>query len=578
MPATNRDVATIFEELADLLEIQGANPFRVRAYRGAARTVSSLPRSVADLVSEGADLTELSGIGKDLAAKVTEIVDTGTLAQLTDLKKEVSPELAMMLRIPGLGPKRVATLRAELGIDTLEKLEEAAASGRIAHIEGFGQKTQQKILDGLAEAAEEEKRTTLAEADQVVQPYLAYLKRGPGIERLVVAGSYRRRRETVGDLDILATGSDGPRLIEHFVRYDSVKTVVSQGDTRSTVVLRSGMQVDLRVVPQTSYGAALLYFTGSKDHNVALRKRAVANSIKLNEYGAFREEKGGGTATRIAGETEEEIYALFGMPLIAPELRENRGELEAATTDGLPHLVTRADLQGDLHVHTTASDGKATLEQMVNKARELGYAYIAITDHAKYLGIYNGLDAERLARQAEAIDALNEQYPDIEILKGSEVDILEDGSLALADEALAALDVVVASVHTQFGLSRQQQTERIIRAMDNPHVHIIGHPTGRMLNQRAAYPVDMEQLVEAALERGVFIEINSQPARLDMSDIQAKMARDMGLLVPVNTDAHATHHLDFVRFGIDQARRGWLRKGDVLNTRTLKQLRSLLKR
>ena len=590
MPVTNSDVASIFEQVADLLDIQGANEFRVRSYRTAAQTISSLSRSVTDIVEAGDDLTGISGIGDDLAGKITEIVETGSLDQLQDLEQEVPPDLAEMLRLPALGPKRVATLREELEIDAMEKLEEAAVSGRISEVEGFGEKTREKILEGL-EGADEDERTKLAEADQLVEPVLDWLEEGPGVDRIVVAGSYRRRKETVGDLDILATASDGEKLIAHFVEYDNVEDVISQGETRSSVTLRSGLQVDLRVVPEESYGAALLYFTGSKDHNVALRKIAVDEGIKLNEYGAFRTENDNGEdgnggngdehpsdEARIAGETEEELYELFDLPYIVPELRENRGELDAAAGGELPDLIERGDIRGDLHMHTTDSDGRASIEEMAEKAVDLGYDYIAVTDHSDYLGVYDGLDEDDLAAQGERIDELNDEVDEIIILKGCEVDVLADGSLALDDDALETLDVVVASAHTKLDLSRDKQTERFIRAMDHPAVTIIGHPTGRILGERHPCEVDLERLVEEALERGVFLELNGQPSRLDMDDIHLKMARDKGLPVPISTDAHDTHHLDFMRFGIDQARRGWLEKDDVLNTRSLKQLREFLDR
>ncbi len=396
MPVYNSDVANLFNQVADLLEIEGANPFRVRAYRNAARTIATLSKSVADMIEEGQDLTELPGVGEDLAGKIEEIVNTGGLAQLEEIKQRTPPELAEMLNIAGLGPKRVGTIYKELGVTSLEELEQAAESGQIRELHGLGEKIEQKILEDVRERGERgEQRTRLDVAEQVAKPLATYLENVDGVERVAVAGSYRRRKETVGDLDILVTGQDGAKIIQHFVDYEDVEEVVSQGETRSTVVFRSGLQVDLRVVPQESYGAALLYFTGSKAHNITLRNMAVDQGLKVNEYGVFEDEK------RIAGETEEEMYGLFDLPYIAPELREDRGEIEAARRGELPALVTLEDIRGDLQSHTQASDGRATLEEMARAAQERGYEYLAVTDHSAYIGVTQGLDAEDLAQRIE---------------------------------------------------------------------------------------------------------------------------------------------------------------------------------
>lgn len=571
MPVYNSDVVEIFNEVADLLDIEGANQYRVRAYRNAARTISTLAADVVEMVNEGQDLTGLEGIGEDLAGKIEEIVKTGGLAQLEEIRQRTPPELAEMLRIPSLGPKRVKKVHEELDVTTVEGLREAAEEGEIQALEGLGEKTQQRILEGL-EQLEEEERTLLSVAEEFVSPLVDHLKDTQGVEQVAVAGSYRRRKETVGDLDILATGEEGEKIIERFAEYEDVADVVSQGETRSTVILRRGLQVDLRVVARQSYGAALLYFTGSKAHNIALRNRALDRGWKVNEYGVFEEEE------RIAGGSESEIYELLDLDYVEPELRENRGEIEAAYQGKLPRLVTLDDLRGDLQSHTTSSDGHDSLGDMAAAAQERGYEYLAITDHSQYVGVTQGLDADELAEQVDEIDRLNDQFDGFRLLKSIEVDILEDGSLDLPDEALKKLDLVICSVHSRFNLSRDKQTERIIRAMDNPHVNILAHPTGRRLGERQGYEVDMERLLDAALERGCYLEVNAQPDRLDLDDVHCKMAKERGLKLAISTDAHRASELDSMRFGVGQARRGWLERDDVLNTRRWQDLRQLLRR
>jgi len=572
LPIHNSEVADVFSQVADLLEIEGANEFRVRAYRKAARTIGGYPRSMADLLDEGQDLTELSGIGEDLAGKIQEIVQTGGLAQLEEIKQRTPAGLTQMLKVEGLGPKRVQQLYEELGITNLTQLEEAAKNGQIQGLDGFGPRTEQNILRELSRKDLEGGRTRLNVAEEMARPLVAYLESVEGVTRVEVAGSYRRRKETVGDLDVLAISEAGEETIRRFVEYEDVDEVLSQGETRSTVVFRSGLQVDLRVVPQESYGAALFYFTGSKDHNIAVRNVALDQGLKVNEYGVFRDEE------LIAGETEEEIYGLFDLPYIPPELREDRGELAAAREGRLPTLVSLDDIRGDLQMHTTGSDGDASLEEMARAALERGYEYLAITDHSPRVAVARGLDAEALARQIDEIDHLNDELAGITILKAIEVDILEDGSLDLPDDILTRLDLRICSVHSYLGLSREKQTERIIRAMDNRNFNILAHPTGRRIGERPPYDVDLERVMVAALERGCFLEINAHPERLDLNDVQAKMARDMGLKLAINTDAHSVPELDFMRYGVGQARRGWLEADEVLNTRSWADLRRLLVR
>ncbi len=572
MPVYNSDVAKIFNRVADLLEIEGANEFRVRAYRNAARTVSTMSDTVADRVEAGEDLTEMEGIGEDLAAKIEEIVKTGDLKQLEEIEQRTPPALAEMLDVAGLGPKRVQKLYRELDVTSIEDLRQAAKAHRVRELEGLGETIEQKVLDDLNEMDQREARTRLDVAEELVGPLVAYLKEIEGVEQVAVAGSYRRRKETVGDLDILATGSDGERIIDRFADYEDVETVLSQGETRSSVKLRTGLQVDLRVVASESYGAALLYFTGSKAHNIALRNMALEQDLKINEYGVYQGEEW------IAGETEEDIYGRFDLPVIEPELRENRGELEAAAEGTLPHLITLEDIRGDLQMHTQASDGHDTLKAIAEAARDMGYEYIAITDHSARVAVTQGLDAEALDRRIDEIDQLNEEMKNLRILKGIEVDILEDGSLDLPDEALEKLDVVVASVHIKFDRPREEQTERIIRAMDTPHVHILAHPTGRIIGERQPYELDMERLMEAARERGCVLELNAYPDRLDLNDIHCKIAKEMGVKIAISTDAHRVDHLKMMRYGVGQARRGWLEPEDVVNTRTWSDLADILKR
>ena len=567
----NAEVATAFEEMADLLEIEGANPFRVRAYRFAARTLRDLPAEVGEMVAKGEDLTSLPGIGDDLAGKIKEILATGTAAALEAQRKRVPATLTELLRIPGLGPKRVKTLAHELKIRSLSELQTAAQAGRVRTVAGFGEKTEQHTLDALATRLAEAPRVQRAVAIPYAEALVAYLEQSSGVSRVIAAGSYRRGLETIGDLDILVTAPAGRTVMDRFVAYQEVRDVLAHGATKSSVRLQSGLQVDLRVVPQESYGAALLYFTGSKAHNVVLRQLAQQRGLKLNEYGVFRGDK------PVAGETEESVYASLGLPWIPPELREGRGEIDAAKAGRLPHLVDLQDLKGDLHAHTRATDGRNSLPEMAEAARLRGLRYFAITDHSRRLTMAKGLDSTRLLQQMEDIDQLNATLSGVTILKGIEVDILEDGSLDLPDEVLGRLDLVVGAVHSRFNLSNRRQTERIMKAMDHPHFSILAHPSGRLIGRREPYDVDMLRIIRKARERRCFLEINAHPERLDLTDIHCRMAKDEGVLLAVNTDAHSMLDLENARFGVGQARRGWLEKSDVLNTRSYAELRKLLK-
>jgi DNA polymerase (family X) len=570
--AGNAAIAAIFDQIADLLDIQSANPFRVRAYRNAARTIGDLGTDVTTFITRGMPLTDIPGIGEDLANKIQEILDTGSCEFLQRLEKDVPPAITQLLRVPGLGPKRVKTLWHDLDIQTLEQLLQAAQAQRIRDLPGFGEKTEQKILEAVQQRLAESPRVKLAVAAQTAEALAAWLRASQAVAEVCICGSYRRMRETVGDLDLVATAQDAAQAMERFLAYSEIGQILGRGTTRSTIILKSGMQVDLRVVPAESWGAALQYFTGSKAHNIVVRRMAQDKELKLNEYGVFQGEK------RIAGESEESVYAAVGLPWIPPELREDRGEIEAALKGELPALVELRDLKGDLHAHTKASDGHHALEEMARSAQENGLEYLAITEHSKRLTVAHGFDPVRLAKQGAEIDRLNEKLSGFTLLKGIEVDILEDGTLDLPDSVLAKLDVVVVAVHSRFELPRAKQTERILKALDHPHVHILAHPTGRLLEARPPYEVDMEKIIRRAKARGVALEVNAHPDRLDLADMHCRMAKDEGALLCINSDAHSPFELDLLRFGVGQARRGWIEKREVLNSRGLAQLDKLLRR
>ena len=572
MAVDNAEIAELFNRYADLLEIQDANPFRVRAYRNAARVVGGSSRSMADLVAEGRDLDELPGIGKDLAAKIETIVHTGALPQLAQLERRVPRALGDLMKLPGLGPKRVKTLYRELGIRSFEDLQRAIRTGALLTLRGFGTRTATRIEAALESRGATPQRFKLADAEQVAEPLLVYLRRIEGVKVVVVAGSYRRRRDTVGDLDILVTATRDAKVMPAFVAYDAVAEVLSEGRTRASVRLRNGMQVDLRLVPEASYGAALYYFTGSRAHNIAVRRLAVARGLKVNEYGVHRDGR------RIAGRSEEDVLACVDLPYIPPELREDRGEIEAARANRLPALIELRDIRGDLHAHTNASDGRATLESMANAARELGHAYLAIADHSSRVRVAHGLDARRFREQFAAIDKLNARFRGFRLLKGAEVDILADGRLDLPDALLAEMDVVVAAVHERLDLPDDKQTNRVLRALDNRRMHILAHPATRLINERPECAMQFDKVFAAAAERGVAMEINAHPDRLDLDDIHARAARTAGCRIVISTDAHDTAGLANLRFGIDQARRAWLAREEVLNTLPLDGLLAAFKR
>ncbi len=570
MALSNSEIAAIFNQMADLLEIKGANPFKVRAYRNAARTVQNLGKSLEDLVENGMDLTKLPGIGEDLSDAIHEILRTGRFSKLEALKQQMPEGLDKLLAIEGLGPKRIRLLYDTFGITSLEELAKVAESGEIYRLKGFGPKLVDKILKGVRLAKKAGHRFRFDVARPFAEELRAYLEAFKGVIKVEIAGSYRRRKETVGDLDILVVAKNWDDVSEWFVKFEKVKEVVSKGPTRSTVILRNDLQVDLRSVAEESYGSALHYFTGSKAHNIKIRKMAVERGWKINEYGIFEGEK------RLGGKTERELYETMGLCYIEPELREDRGEVEACLAGKLPKLVAPDDIKGDLHTHSKWTDGHATIREMAEAAKARGYEYLAVTDHSRHLTVAKGLDEKRLREQMEEIDRLNDELGGITLLKGIECDILEDGTMDLPDSVLRELDIVLAAVHYKFNLSKTEQTRRVVKALRNPYVKILAHPTGRVIGHRNPYELDMDEIYKACRNEGVALELNAQPERLDIDDVHAKAAKEEGIKISVATDAHDVMSLDFMPYGINQARRGWLEKGDILNTLPLKELKKAL--
>jgi len=600
----NRDVAAAFDEIADLLEFQNANPFRVRAYRNAARKIGDLAEPIANVAADSnRDLTEIDGIGKDLAQKIGELLSTGSIEMLDQLRSEIPGGVLAMVRIPGLGPKKAAALFRELGISSLDELKAACQVDRVAGLKGFGKKTQEKILAGIDLAAKAGERMYWAHADEVVQELLVHMRELKSIRQMDVAGSYRRGRETIGDIDLLVDADDAHAVMEHFGRFEELATVIGRGDTKMSIRLGRGLQIDLRVVPARSFGAALQYFTGSKDHNVILRGMAKDRGLRINEYGVFRvspaspskkvakksaadddsadepaDFKSADSPAYIAGRTEEEVYAALDLPWFPPEIREARQEFAWAAAGKLPQLVEVTDLIGDLHMHTTASDGKASLREMAVAAIDRGLKYIAITDHSPRVSMANGLNPPRLREQWDEIDRLNNEFDDFTILKGIECDILEKGGMDLPDDVLAEADWVIASVHYGQQQSRAQITDRILGAMENPHVSILAHPTGRLISRREPYAVDLEAVFTAAAQNGKLMEINANPARLDLDDIAAAAAKRHGLPLVISSDAHSTSGLDVLRYGVLQARRAGLTAQDIANTQPWAKVKRMLAR
>ena len=570
----NKSIADILTEIADILDIQGENPFRVRSYRNAARTIADMSQSVKALIKSGAKLEEIPGIGKSLEEKIEEIVSTGRCRFLEELQAKVPPGLTELLKLEGLGPKKVKLLYDELGVDSVDRLEKAAQAGRLRDLAGMGVKTEEKVLKSVEQYRAGMGRFKLSVGFTYAQALLDYLKNVPGLKRLDPAGSFRRRRETIGDLDILAICGKGCKVMDRFSKYGDVAEVLSRGETKSSVRLKCGLRVDVRVLEEESYGAALHYFTGSKAHNVAVRERAKELGLKVSEYGVFRakDEK------RLSGADEEDVFKAVGLPFIPPELREDRGEIQAAEKGELPKLIEPADIRGDLQMHTKATDGKNSITEMAHKAKEMGYAYIAITDHSKAVRVAGGLDEKGLARHLQEIEKVGRQISGMRIFKGVEVDILADGSLDLKDDILKECDVVLASVHSRFNMEEGEMTRRIIKAIQNPHVSILAHPTGRLILEREAYKVNLKEVFQAAIDRGVVMEINAYPDRLDLRDVDARMAKEMGAKLVISTDAHSIVQLELMKFGVFTARRGWVEAKEVINTLPLPALLKILRK
>ncbi|MDG2186040.1 MAG: DNA polymerase/3'-5' exonuclease PolX [Mariniblastus sp.] len=562
---TNQKIAQTLEMLADLMEFQGANAFRLRAYRNGARVIREMPDSIEKLLENGEDLVEFDGIGKGVAAKCRELVETGKLEQLETILDEVPRTVLDLLNVPKLGPKKAAAVFNELGISNLEQLEAACMDGQVQQLPGFGAKTEKAILAGIAIAVAANQRILWSQADQIASDLRKHMVDCSSVNRLEFAGSYRRGQETVGDLDLLVDSNCPEEVMDHFAEFDSINSTIVRGETKMSVRLENEFQVDLRVVPAESFGAALQYFTGSQAHNVLVRGRAKQMGKKINEWGVFQLE--GDQEQWLAGRTEQEVYEALGLPEFPPEIREARRELDWAETGPLPVLVEQADIRGDLHMHTTATDGRATLPEMVDAAQARGLRYIAITDHSKRVTMANGLDSDRLLAQWQEIDQLNQAMTDdFLVLKGIECDILEAGGMDLPDDVLAQADWVIASVHYGQQQSRQQITDRIVGALQHPHVSMLAHPTGRLLNKREPYDVDMDAVFQAALENRKLLELNANPRRLDLNDIHLLAAKTRGIPVVINTDAHRTEGLDDMKYGIKQARRGCLTAADVANT------------
>jgi len=567
----NHEIAKIFNEIADLLEIKNENPFRIRAYRRAALNVAGLTGNIEDLTEK--ELLKVPGIGKDLAGKITEYLKTDKIAAHEELKKEVPPVILALESVPGLGPRTAALLHDKFNLKSIDELEQLAIKHKLAGLRGIKAKTEENILKGIGMLKRGMERQPLGRVLPLARDIVDQLKGRAPVIRIDIAGSLRRWKDTVKDIDILAMSDNPKEVMRTFVKLPCVKDVLMQGPTKSSVIINEGLQVDLRVVEKESYGAALAYFTGSKEHNIRLREMAVKRGLSINEYGIFRVKDN----KKLGGENEEDAYRILNLQYVPPEMREDRGEIEAAIEGKLPKLVTVGDIRGDLHVHSKWSDGSHTFEQLVEAAKKLGYSYFALTDHSKGLAVARGLTVEKLMEQKKEIDALNRKLKNFRILQGTEVDIRSDGTLDFSDDVLQMLDIVIASIHSGFKQTKEQMTSRIVAAMKNPHVSIIAHPTGRLIGERDAYEVDMEELLKVAKETGTAIEINSYPLRLDLNDVYAKKAKAMGVPIVISTDAHVTMQFNFMSYGVSIARRAWLEKKDVANTLEANQLLKKLK-
>jgi DNA polymerase (family 10) len=561
----NKELADLFEKMADVFEFKGENPFKISAYRKASRIIGDLTEDIEEIAKQG-ELRNIPGIGEGMAQKILEYLNTGKVSKFEEAKKGVSDELIAIMDIPGMGPKTLSMLHKEKGISNLSQLEKALEDGSLMDLFGMGEKKIENIKRGIELLKQSKGRMSLGVAFPVAKSIVETLRQKTGSNKIEWAGSLRRMKENIGDIDILATGPDKEKIIQAFTHLPEVKEILASGETKASVIVEGGIQVDLRVVEEDSYGAALQYFTGSKGHNIHLRGIAKAKGIKINEYGAFRGEK------KIGGKEEKDIYHVLGMDWIEPELREDRGEIETAQKRSLPKLVQESEIKGDLHLHSKWSDGTSTIEEIAKAAQNRGYYYVAICDHSKSLKIAHGLDESRLMKQIEEIDRINEKLRDFQILKGSEVDILTDGKLDHSDKILEKLDFAVAAIHSGFKQDKGKMTKRIIRALENPHIHILAHPSGRLIGAREPYEVDIEELMEAAKKYGKAFEINAYFERLDLDDIHCRKAKEMGIRIGIGTDAHHLDQMWMISLGVAVARRGWLEARDVLNTLSLKEI------
>jgi len=562
---TNQEIAEILNHISQILDIQGENPFKIRAYIKASQTIANLTYQLASLEDMG-KISELPGIGEGIAKKISELIQTGKLQYYEDLKKSKYVPLTKFLDIPGMGPKHAKLVHDKLGVKTVEALRKAAEDGRLRTLPGLGEKAEKNILQGIQQVQKYKERFPLAFIYPRAQAILEHMKGIKEIQQITLAGSLRRMRETIADVDILAASDQAEKVMEAFVRLPQTAKVVAKGHTKSSIATKDGFQVDLRVVPIQSFGAASHYFTGSKAHNIRIRSLGVDRGLKINEYGVFKKEK------RIAGKTEQEIFDSVNLPYIAPELREDQGEIEAAQEGKLPSLVELKDIKGDLHVHTNWSDGSNTVAEMAQAAKRRGYRYIAICDHSVSMGIAHGLNRQRVEKQSEEIEKVGSKLKDFKVLSGIEVDIKSNGELDLDKDILKRLDVVVAAVHSKFSQPEAEMTRRIIKAIENPTVHIIAHPTGRIIGKREPYAVNLDKVMDACLANGKILELNAYPERLDLSDLHCRKAKEKGVKLAVSTDAHMDQHLEWMKFGVATARRGWIEPQDVINTLPLSKL------
>lgn len=561
----NQDIAQVFGEIADILEMLEENRFRIRSYRNAAVTIEGLGEDLNSIYKKGG-LRDIPGVGESIAEKIEELIKTGRCKFHQELLKKIPHGAVDIMRVPGVGPKHAMLVYKKLGVNSIDRLRRAAEAGKLESLPRMGKKLEVKILKAIEQLSASEGRFKLITAYSYAEAIAAELKKSKGVKRLEFAGSLRRKKDLIGDVDILVISSESEKVMDKFVNIDGIKQVLAKGETKSSVVLRCGLQVDVRVLKERSFGAALYYFTGSKEHNIAVRDMAKKRGLKINEYGVFRGNK------MIAGRTEEEIFKAVGLSYIEPELRENTGEIEAAKKNKLPFLIEEKDLRGDFHMHTTESDGKNTIEEMVEAAKKKGYEYIAITEHSKAVTVANGKDEKQLLKQFARIDKINSKLKNFKVLKGVEVDIKSDGSLDLEDYFLKECDVVIAAIHSKFQTPRTEMTQRIIKAMQNRNVDILAHPTGRLLKERQPYAVDIKEILRAGKEYNVAMELSAYPDRLDLNDAHCRLAKDMGIKIALGTDSHSAAQLDNMRWGIYTARRAWLEKNDILNTLPVEKL------